>query len=295
MGQIMRNKPLSKLDVSKASTYAIVINAIQIVVLGAFVLYVLMEGPRSNKNALLFIVILGAVMAAWGALIDIQDALRTRGRERTINELQVTNEQMDALNLKMRAQRHDFLNHLQVVYSLLEMGENAEATAYLERIYNELRSVSRVLRTKMTAFNALLQVKSAACEERGIALEMDIRSTLENMPVPPWEMCCIIGNLMDNAMDAVGDTPDGRIRLCVTEDLRGFVFVISNNGATIPETMRESIFEPGVSTKGDGHGMGLSIVRQTLAGFGGAITLSGGEETVFTVTVPRAAQETAAQ
>lgn len=291
----MKNKRFEKFDVTKASTYAIVINAIQIAVLAVFVLYVLFVGPNANRNALLFIAVLGAVIAAWGAGVDIQDALRTRGRERTINELQVTNEQMDALNLKMRAQRHDFLNHLQVVYSLLEMNENAEATAYLERIYNELHSVSRVLRTRMTAFNALLQVKSAVCEERGIALDMDIRSTLEGVPVPPWEMCCIIGNLMDNAMDAVADTPDARIRLSVTEDLRGFTFTIQNNGAAIPATLRERIFEPGVSTKGDGHGMGLSIVRKTLEGFGGAITLSNGEETVFTVTVPRAAQETTAQ
>ena len=90
----------------------------------------------------------------------------------------------------------------------------------------------------MTAFNALLQVKSAACEERGIALEMDIRSTLEGLPVPPWELCCIIGNLMDNAMDAVEDAPGGHIRLAVSEDLRGFTFVISNNGAPIPEELR---------------------------------------------------------
>lgn len=253
--------------------------------------YVIAGGPRANQQSLLFIVVLGATLAAWGAMIDIQEALRTRRRERTINELQVTNEQMDTLNLKLRAQRHDFLNHIQVVYSLLEMEEYAEATGYLERVYDELKSVSRVMRTKMTAFNALLQVKSAACEERGIALELDIRSTLEKLSVPPWELCCIIGNLMDNAMDAVADVPEARIRLSVSEDLRGFTFTIVNNGATVPEDMRESIFEPGVSTKGEGHGMGLSIVRKTLREFGGAIALDGGEETSFTVTVPRASQE----
>lgn len=291
----MRKKPMRRPDVSKATAYAIVVNAIQIAVLIVFVLYVLLDGPHANRQSLLFIIILGATLAAWGAMIDIQEALRTRRRERTINELQITNGQMDTLNLKLRAQRHDFLNHIQVVYSLLEMEEYAEATAYLERVYNELRSVSRVMRTKMTAFNALLQVKSAACEERGIALEMDIRSALEQLAVPPWELCCIIGNLMDNAMDAAADAPDARIRLSVSEDLRGFTFIISNNGATVPEDMRESVFEPGVSTKGEGHGMGLSIVRKTLEEFGGAIALDADDdETSFTVTVPRASQETPA-
>ena len=81
--------------------------------------------------------------------------------------------------------------------------------------------------------------------------------------------------------------PGGRIRLAVSEELRGFAFVISNNGTPIPEELRGRLFEPGVSTKGDGHGLGLSIVRSTLAEYGGTIALETDPETVFTVTVPR--------
>ena len=273
-------------SVNKATLYAIVVNAIQIAALIVFVLYVLLGGNH-NQRALAVIVVVAAGMAIYGASIDIQEALRTRRRERTIHELQTTNDQMDALNLKLRAQRHDFLNHVQVIYSLLEMGESAEAADYLEKIYEELHSVSKVMRTKVTAFNALLQVKNAACEERGIHLEMDIRSTLEGLPVPAWEICCIIGNLMDNAMDALQERSDGRILLTVREDLKRFTFTISNNGDPIPECIRETLFEPGVSTKGEGRGMGLSIVRKTLAEFGGEIHLEDGGETAFTVTVPR--------
>ena len=88
-------------------------------------------------------------------------------------------------------------------------------------------------------------------------------------------------------MDAVEDAPGGHIRLAVSEDLRGFTFVISNNGAPIPEELLGRLFEPGVSTKGEGHGLGLRIVRSTLAEFGGTISLETGPETVLTVTVPR--------
>ena len=167
------------------------------------------------------------------------------------------------------------------------MGESEEAADYLERIYTELRTVSKVLRTKVTAFNALLQVKNAACEERGIHLEMDIRTALEGLPVPPWEICCIIGNLMDNAMDALSGVRDGWIHLEVRETLRQFTFVITNNGPSVPESLRQSIFEPGVSTKGEGRGMGLSIVQKTLAEFGGRIELKPGAQTCFEVTIPR--------
>lgn len=282
----MKAKPRRIPDVNKATLSAIVVNAIQIAALAAFVLYVLLWREQSRLS-LTVIVVIAALMAAWGASIDIQEAVRTRRRERTISELQLSNGQMDALNLKLRAQRHDFLNHLQVVYSLLEMGESNEAADYLETIYNQLKSVSKVLRTRVTAFNALLQVKNAACEEKGIALEMDIHSTLDGLTVPAWELCCIIGNLMDNAMDAVGGMRDGRIWLNVREDLHNFYFTVRNNGAPVPEELRQSIFEPGVSTKGEGRGMGLSIVRQTLAEFGGTIALEDGGETAFTVTVPK--------
>ncbi len=275
-------------DVNKAALYAIVVNALQIVALVIFVLYALL-GREQNRQLLMPIVIVAALIAIYGASLDIQEALRTRRRERTISELQVTNDQMDALNLKLRAQRHDFLNHIQVVYSLLEMGESAEAADYLERVYERLRTVSRVMRTQVTAFNALLQVKNAACEERGIQLDIDIRTTLAGLPVPAWEICCIIGNLMDNAMDALQDCRNGQIQLIVREDLKRFLFTVKNNGDPIPKNLRERIFEPGVSTKGEGRGMGLSIVRKTLGEFGGQILLEDGPETAFTVTIPREA------
>ena len=279
-------KPTRNPDINKASTYAIVVNAIQIAALVVFVLYLMLHSGY-NDYMLLGIVVAMALMAIWGASIDIQEALRTRRRVRTIYELQTTNNQMDALNLQLRAQRHDFLNHIQVVYSLLEMGESVEAAEYLERIYSQLRTVSKVMRTRVTAFNALLQVKNAACEERGIHLELDIRTALEGLSVPPWEICCVIGNLMDNAMDALSGVRDGRIRLEARETLRHFTFAISNNGPAIPQSLRQHIFEAGVSTKGEGRGMGLSIVQKTLAEFDGVIELLPGEETCFVVTIPR--------
>lgn len=284
-----------KPDVNKASIYAIIVNAIQIVVLIIFVLRVMLTDLAvSGGFSLQVIVLVGAGMASWGAFIDIQEALQTRRRERTINELQTTNEQMDTLNLKLRAQRHDFLNHVQVIYSLLEMEEYEEATTYLETVYEELRSVSKVMRTHMTAFNALLQVKNAACEEHGITLVMDIRSTLDSMPIPSWEVCCIVGNLLDNAMDASSNAEHPQITLSVFEDIKGFQFEISNNGALIPKDMHESIFEAGVSTKGIGRGMGLSIVRKILSGYQSTIAVNSEDDTTtFTLKVPKAAAEAA--
>ena len=281
-------KTFRKPNIGKTVVYAIAVNALQIVALLFFVVYVFwMDFSWQNRLSLRAIAVIGALVAGWGAVLDIQEALATRRRMRTIAELQTVNRQMDALNLKLRAQRHDFLNHLQVVYSLMEMGEYQDATAYLETVYSQLHAVSRVLRTKVTAFNALLQVKNAECEQRGILLELDVRSTLEGIAMPAWELCCVIGNLLDNAMDAAAQAQEPRISLSVSESLREFAFTIRNNGAAIPADLRERIFEPGFSTKGENRGMGLAIVRRRLKEYGGRLLLESGDEaTIFTVFLP---------
>ncbi|NCB05323.1 MAG: GHKL domain-containing protein, partial [Clostridia bacterium] len=269
-GQPMNDKPRRQLNIQKAANTAIVVNMMEITVLACFMLYLavtdLSPGNKLMVQALAFV---GALMASWGALLDIREALQTRRRAQKIEDLTVSNSQMEQLNNTLRMQRHDFLNHLQVVYSLLEMQEYVEATDYLEKVYGDIRAVSTVLRTRSTAVNALLKVKAGAFEERRIPLEMDIRSSLEGLSMPSWELCRVLSNLLDNAMDAVKNESAPKVAIRITENLRQFVFRVENNGPAIPGPMIQHIFEPGVTTKSEGHGMGLYIIRQTLTPYGG--------------------------
>lgn len=276
-------------DVNKAAVYAIVINSVQLLMLLLFVLYVTVgDLSESSRLNLQIIAVTGAVMAGWGAVLDIRDAVAARRLTRKVGQLETTNEQMDQLNLEMRAQRHDFISHIQVVYSLLQMEEHQEAIDYLEKIYSQLATVNRVLRTKMTAFNALLQVKSAAAEKRGIALEMDIRTTMERLTIPAWELCCVVSNLLDNAMDAAAFSAEPAITLRASETLGQITLSVENNGASIPSAIRHRLFEPGVTSKGENHGMGLSIVQKILEQYGGSIAVAAEDHhTVFTITLPR--------
>lgn len=285
-------KPTRDIDIGKAALYAIIINALQIAMLAVFVIYVLLDAPHGegSLSRIQILAVVCAAMAAWGATIDIRQGMLARRRARALVSLEETNSQMDALNHILRAQRHDFLGHLQVVYSLMEMKEYAEAMDYLEKVYGEIRAVSTVLRTGSAAVNALLQVKAAACEEMGIALEMNIQTSLEGLGMPSWEFCRVLSNLLDNAMEAAKAAAQPRVGLAMAEHLRGFLLSVRNNGLAIPERLGERVFDPGVSTKGEGRGMGLAIVAQTLADHGGQISFTSGEaETVFQVTVPKTA------
>lgn len=288
-----RRKPTKQIDVIKASQYSVIVNVAEIAVLAGFIAYTLLTGLNpENQKIILWIAVLGGLMACWGALLDIREALLTRRRQRLILDLEQTNDQMDNLNHTLRAQRHDFLNHLQVVYSLMEMNEYAEATDYLEKVYGDIREVSSFLSTQSTAVNALLKVKAGACAQEHIELQLDIKSPLSGLPMPAWELCRVLGNLIDNAMDAAKEAPAPRIRLAIAENIRSYLFTVENNGAEIPDELRESIFEAGVSTKGENRGMGLSIVKSTLEPCGGDVCCECAEGlTRFTVTLPKKSQK----
>ena len=187
---------------------------------------------------------------------------------------------------QIRGWRHDYRNHIQMMKVLAANGDMDALKVYLDELDTDLNTVDTVVKTGNPMADAILNSKISLARSRDIPTQVDAHIPVK-LKMSELDLCCIIGNLMDNAMDAVEDVPGGRIRLAVTEDLRGFAFVITNNGVPIPEELVDRLFEPGVSTKGEGHGLGLSIVRSTLADFGGTISLETGPETVFTVTVPR--------
>ena len=148
-----------------------------------------------------------AFVVVWGALLDIRDARNARKIASQSEMLEDAYTQLEDLNGTLRAQRHDFKNHLQVVFGLIEMGEYKEAQDYIERVYGDVQLVSRALKTASPAVNALLAAKAADCEERGIRMEVRIRSAWQGLALPGWEMCRVLGNLIDNAIDAMADPP----------------------------------------------------------------------------------------
>jgi sensor histidine kinase regulating citrate/malate metabolism len=190
---------------------------------------------------------------------------------------------LTGLNKTLKAQRHDFLNHLQVVYSLIETGDFTEAKAYIEKEYDSVEKVSRVMRTGIPAVNAILQAKRVMCENRGIAVDIDVRTALYELPLPAWEFCRVLGNLIDNSIHALSGTErEKALAIELFEDLTQYRFRIKNNGPQIPDDLLVKIFEAGFSTRDDGDGMGLAICRRILTNHGGYLKVeSTPEKTVF--------------
>ena len=282
-----------KPNLNKITSFAIFVNALQIACALAILLYAIYNRdftiPESAEIAL---VAFTAALVIWGAVVDIRDAFITRKVEDQRRMLEEAYRQLEDLNRTLRAQRHDFKNHLQVVYSLTEMAAYDDVQEYVQRIYEDVQSVGSFIRTSVPAVNALLSTKAADCTERGIAFETDIQSTWDPIQVPGWEMCRILGNLVDNAIDAVLEAKDRtpQVRVCIGEDIRSWTLQVSNNGPEIPAAQRREIFQPGFTTKAAGRGNGLSIVAGLLEKYGGEMRLESDHEcTCFSCSFPRTA------
>lgn len=195
------------------------------------------------------------------------------------NNLEESMKNLEELNTKLREQRHDYLNHLQVIYGLMELEEYEEAKKYMQPVFKDIMKVSKALKTKQPAVNALLQAKMETAEKSGIDFYMEIRSDLKNINIEPWDLCKILGNLIDNAITALSvKEEDKQIHVEIWEDKENYFFCIYNNGPEIPKEHMNMIFKQGFTTKKEeGHGMGLSIVNHILKENGGKISVSSDE------------------
>ena len=292
--KLSREEMRDLVKVRKAAIFSIAANVLEIIAGLAMLLLVnRMLSKGVEENVARMTTLLCMTIVGWGAITDIGASITSLQMVKKAQELEEAYGQLDSLNREMRAQRHDFMNHLQVVYSLIELGEPGEAMEYMDKIYGDMQRVSRMMRTGCPAVNALIQAKVVEAERRGAELKLSIAAKWDDEGMPAWDICRVLANLIDNALDAScsAQLPEGvrpTVELVLGEDLRSWFFSVRNNGPEIPEKLRARIFEPGFTTKATGQGMGMFIVSDTMTKLGGKITLESHEgDTVFSGFVPR--------
>ena len=281
---------MKSIDISqKMMVYSIIINVLQI--LGALtiaLISVISRGTAFTGATEQLLLCVLTFIVCWGAWLDIRKAIDSGRIADDRDMVKETLSEVNRLNTTLRAQRHDFMNHLQVVYSLVELDEGKEAIDYIEKIYSDIRSVSRFMRTESPAVNALLAAKSAECESRHIDMQLEIESAWGNLAAEDYLVCRVLGNLIDNAVDALSGTQEPRITVKLSESVNACLFTVSNNGPRIPDDIREHIFTQGFSTKGEGRGMGLAICRSIMQKAEGELSVeSDAAMTVFTGKLPK--------
>jgi two-component system, CitB family, sensor kinase len=206
--------------------------------------------------------------------------------EGLVRELATVRGLADAL----RAQAHESANELHTVVGLVELGRHDDAVAFATRrigvTQNEVDHIQQ--RVGDAALAALLIAKAAAGRERGVHVALAEASDLPAGAVPSEDLVTIVGNLIDNAFDALGGRGGGRVEVAVGIDGGEAVIEVRDDGPGIAAGDLERVFEAGWSTKGDGaqRGLGLALVSATATRLGGAASARNEGGAVLTVRVP---------
>ncbi|MHB9093964.1 MAG: sensor histidine kinase [Eubacteriales bacterium] len=197
------------------------------------------------------------------------------------------------LFVTVRGQRHDFINHVQVIYSLLKSNQTDDAVKYMDNLLDEIQEVNDMIKTKNPALSALLNTKQAMAERHNISFDTTIETSIQDINIKSLDLVKILGNLLDNAIEAVmNQPPEFRIvKLSVKKLSNMIVFEVFNPRPVILPEQFDKIFTGGFSTKKDtGHsGIGLAIVKEIAEKYNGHIGIKSSEKegTTFTVVIPR--------
>jgi two-component system sensor histidine kinase AgrC len=273
-------------NISKIVLISILLNLIQVIFITLFIYYKSENPYMIEGNFIIYVIAISIAINNIITGITFYNLLFRKSSNNLIDTIKY----LEDFNKTLRTQRHDYLNHIQVIYSLMELEEFEEARKYIEPVYKDIVKVSKALKTSKPAVNALLQAKLQMAEKNHIDMELEVKSDLKYLKMEPWEFCRVIGNIIDNGIFALKLKSDNRYMLVeFSEDLQNIRINISNNGDSIPTEIINNIFKEGFTTKNDkGDGMGLTIVKEIVENYSGAVTATSNDKmTSFEIVLPK--------
>ncbi|THA74729.1 sensor histidine kinase [Streptomyces sp. A0642] len=227
-----------------------------------------------------------------GAVVTLRDRTEL---EHLGRELDSTRGLIDAL----RAQDHEHANRLHTLLGLLELELHEDAREFVTEVVGVHRATAEQITEKVRdpLLAALLVGKATVAAERGVALRMAPGTLLPDRLVDPRGLVTVVGNLVDNALDAAVGSAGALIEVGLRAEDRTVVLRVRDSGPGIPPGQRESIFTEGWSTKElpahGKRGLGLALVRRLAERQGGSVTVAPADEggAAFTVVLPEALSE----
>ncbi|MBP1743023.1 MAG: putative sensor histidine kinase, partial [Firmicutes bacterium] len=215
-------------------------------------------------------------------------------------EIKLLAEQLTGVKLyaeALRAQTHEFMNKLHVILGMVQMGSFDELSSYISRITSsyqeEVGFVLRRIKDPVVAGFIIGKISNAREENIEISLDAEAYLPESGYAETSHKVVTIVGNLIDNAMDAVEASDSKVVDVDFQHEAGWLNMEVSDSGKGIPDEVRSHIFEKGYSTKGDGRGIGLYLVKQSVESLGGEIELFSkpGEGTQVLVRIPYTSKE----
>lgn len=196
----------------------------------------------------------------------------------------------------LRVQNHEHMNKLHTIAGLIQLEKSQQALDYIFDLTEEQQEITRLLAKNIFdhSIAGLLLGKYSRAKEIRAELEIDRSTRLKELPprLKTGDLVVIIGNLIENALDAVRrEKPERRkIYFAMFDRKDSLTITVRDTGPGIPEDRREVIFEQGFTTKGsENHGLGLYLAKRYVDLAGGTIFLTcppeGGAE--FRICIPK--------
>lgn len=184
--------------------------------------------------------------------------------------------EVENMYTKMRGWRHDYRHHIQAMKVHAANGEYEEIAQYLDMLDDDLTNVETVIKTGNRMADAILNSKLSLAAEKQIRVKAEAKIPV-SLSVSELDLCIMIGNLLDNAMDACVELPveDRLIRLYM--EMKGnylYLALTNTAGGKKKQSFR--------TTKGEGHGFGISRIDAIVKKYDGYVTRASEDEAFST-------------
>jgi two-component system, CitB family, sensor kinase len=225
-----------------------------------------------------------------GAVVTLRDRTELEGLLRELDSV-------DALTDALRAQQHEFANRMHTVAGLIELGDQQAAIRYALEVSGETAGLAEAIRERIEApeIAALLIAKTTVAAERDVELVLSEDSRLAHTGIGTNMLLSIVGNLIDNAIDAAAAGPGpARVTVRLVSCAEQVTLKVSDTGPGVPEELGARIFSDGFTTKSNDErrhrGIGLALVHRLATRAGGTVTVDCSSATTFTVVLPTRAR-----
>lgn len=183
---------------------------------------------------------------------------------------------------QIRGWRHDYRNHIQMMKVLAANGDMDALKAYLDELDTDLNTVDTVVKTGNPMADAILNSKISLARSRNIPTQVDAHIPVK-LKMSELDLCCIIGNLFDNAVEASMALPEEKRMIRVYMDMKGTQLYTSFTNFTAAKKLSK-VGRGFKTSKGEGHGFGLVRIDDIVSRYDGYLSRNS-EDGAFTTEI----------
>ena len=183
---------------------------------------------------------------------------------------------------QIRGWRHDYRNHIQMMKVLAANGDMDALKVYLDELDTDLNTVDTVVKTGNPMADAILNSKISLARSRNIPTQVDAHIPVK-LKMSELDLCCIIGNLFDNAMEASMALSEEKRMIRVYMDMKGTQLYISFTNFTAAKKLNK-VGKGFKTSKGEGHGFGLVRIDDIVSRYDGYLSRNS-EDGAFTTEI----------